>query len=174
MRANAPNTRRIPAILASALLACAALSACGGDSKESSPGGSPVPATDAAVADTGAGGTGAGGTVADAANPPPDANSGGGVIADGSSPPPDGSAGGVIADGSATPPDGGAGGVIADAAALLPDAFDPAACLGPDDCWSCAPREQSHFLNHCTTSDCAPFDNAARLPLLSDPLPPLP
>lgn len=48
-------------------------------------------------------------------------------------------------------------------------------CEGPKGCYSCDPQESTHYLNHCTESECEPFDNAARLPLLEDgKLPPLP
>jgi hypothetical protein len=58
--------------------------------------------------------------------------------------------------------------------AQVPDAEPPVDCVDPAGCWRCAPVEQTHFLNRCTTSDCSPFDNAARLPLFASPLPPLP
>lgn len=53
---------------------------------------------------------------------------------------------------------------------------DGGSCLGADDCWSCAPTLPAHFLNGCTSAECSPFDNAARLPLLNadGTLPPLP
>lgn len=42
------------------------------------------------------------------------------------------------------------------------DAGDP--CVGPNACWQCAPTTNVQFLNHCTASMCAPFDNVARIP----------
>jgi Cys-rich repeat protein len=43
-------------------------------------------------------------------------------------------------------------------------------------CWDCAPTDESQILNHCTDSQCFPFDNAARVAALKDggKLPPLP
>lgn len=37
-------------------------------------------------------------------------------------------------------------------------------CVGTNACWQCAPTTNAQFLNHCTTSMCAPFDNVARIP----------
>lgn len=53
---------------------------------------------------------------------------------------------------------------------------DGGSCLGARDCWSCALTLTRHFLNGCTSAECSPFDNAARLPLLNadGSLPPLP
>jgi hypothetical protein len=39
------------------------------------------------------------------------------------------------------------------------------ACKGDKDCYSCEPKETLQYLNHCTDSQCEPFDNS-RLPLL--------
>jgi len=48
-------------------------------------------------------------------------------------------------------------------------------CEGPEGCYSCEPKETLQYLNHCTDSECEPFDNATRLPLLKDgKLPALP
>jgi hypothetical protein len=33
----------------------------------------------------------------------------------------------------------------------------------PKACFPCDPTKNDEFLNHCTTSDCQPFDNATRL-----------
>ncbi|HVH43825.1 MAG TPA: hypothetical protein VM925_15840 [Labilithrix sp.] len=43
-------------------------------------------------------------------------------------------------------------------------------------CFSCEPTALVDFLNACTEGQCAPFDNAARLPLYEPgkPLPPVP
>ncbi|EYF02620.1 hypothetical protein [Chondromyces apiculatus] len=69
-----------------------------------------------------------------------------------------GTGGGAGGEGGA----GGGGGV------------DPA-CLGPDGCYQCAPSSDTQFHNACTDAQCAPFDNAARLPLYNGgELPPLP
>lgn len=67
-----------------------------------------------------------------------------------------------------------------DAGPDVPDADtgppDPdAGCEETSGCWSCPPSEPLHFLNQCTSSDCAAFDNEERLPLYTGPtLPPLP
>lgn len=46
---------------------------------------------------------------------------------------------------------------------------------GPDGCYDGTAKEDAQFLNHCTDSECEPFDNAARLPLFKDgKLPALP
>jgi hypothetical protein len=46
---------------------------------------------------------------------------------------------------------------------------------GAGGCYSGEPKQTSQYLNHCTDSECEPFDNKARLPLLDgDKLPPLP
>lgn len=37
-------------------------------------------------------------------------------------------------------------------------------CSGDGGCYSCAPTTDLQFLNHCTNSQCAPFDNHARIP----------
>jgi len=151
-----------------------ALGACGGDSNEVSPG-PVVPATDATIpadgntgGSDGDGGTQAGGTGGAGGQTGGAGGQAGGATAD---------AGPVGGDGGSRPPDAGPDpddGVPPPDAGPEPDAFDPTQCVGEAECWSCPPTEQTHFLNRCTTSDCAPFDNAARLPLLADPLPPLP
>lgn len=44
-----------------------------------------------------------------------------------------------------------------------------------DACFDGVPEETKQFLNRCTDSECEPFDNAKRLPLLEDgELPALP
>jgi hypothetical protein len=46
---------------------------------------------------------------------------------------------------------------------------------GDDECFDGEPEETEQFLNRCTDSECQPFDNAERLPLLKDgKLPALP
>ncbi|MFT3773685.1 MAG: hypothetical protein QM820_50570 [Minicystis sp.] len=48
-------------------------------------------------------------------------------------------------------------------------------CDGPNGCYACAPKKNEEFLNACTTAQCSPFDNAARLPLYNNGnLPPVP
>jgi hypothetical protein len=43
---------------------------------------------------------------------------------------------------------------------------DPAtSCDGKDGCYSCEPKEQTHYLNQCSDSQCEGFDNEKRLPL---------
>lgn len=42
------------------------------------------------------------------------------------------------------------------------DAGDP--CLGTAACWQCPPTTNVQFLNRCTEAECAPFDNATRIP----------
>jgi hypothetical protein len=163
------NSRTLAALFGVVLAA-----ACGSDSKESSPG-PVVPDTDAQVQTGGSGGGGAGGQAAgggggQAGGAGGEAAGGGGGQTGGA-----GGAGGQTGGAQA----GGSGGDTGDAGVttdggVSPDAFDPAQCVGDSGCWSCAPQEQTHFLNRCTSSDCAPFDNAARLPLYADPLPALP
>ncbi|MBX3225863.1 MAG: hypothetical protein KIT84_30200 [Labilithrix sp.] len=41
---------------------------------------------------------------------------------------------------------------------------DPS-CLGAEGCFTCEPTRTIDLLNACTDGQCAPFDNAARLPL---------
>ncbi len=36
-------------------------------------------------------------------------------------------------------------------------------CKGPHSCWNCAATSDPQYLNHCTNSQCEPFDNKARL-----------
>ena len=46
---------------------------------------------------------------------------------------------------------------------------------GSGSCYDGEPKQTSQYLNRCTDSECEPFDNKARLPLLDgDKLPPLP
>lgn len=48
-------------------------------------------------------------------------------------------------------------------------------CDGPNGCYSCPPTKNEQFLNACTSAQCSPFDNAARLPLYNNGnLPPVP
>src|SRR6478672_9104418 len=54
------------------------------------------------------------------------------------------------------------------------DGIDPA-CVGNAGCYACEPKKLVEFLNRCSGSQCAPFDNATRLPLYDGgALPPLP
>lgn len=57
-----------------------------------------------------------------------------------------------------------------------PDAGDiDEECLGDDGCYACPPETPLQVLNACSDSDCSPFDNVKRLPLLEGgQLPPLP
>jgi hypothetical protein len=43
------------------------------------------------------------------------------------------------------------------------ECFDPTAFDGRG-CFSCAPSDASELLNACTSAECRPFDNAARIP----------
>src|SRR6478735_4876488 len=55
-----------------------------------------------------------------------------------------------------------------------PDGVDPA-CVGTNGCYACEPKQLVEFLNQCSGSQCAPFDNSTRLPLYDGgALPPLP
>jgi hypothetical protein len=56
-----------------------------------------------------------------------------------------------------TAPDGG-GDQDADAEPV------EAGCVAETGCWNCAPTTNAHFLNRCTSSQCAPFDDRARIP----------
>jgi len=48
-------------------------------------------------------------------------------------------------------------------------------CDGPEGCYSCEPSSTVQYLNRCTESECEPFNNKERLPLLVDgKLPDLP
>lgn len=48
-------------------------------------------------------------------------------------------------------------------------------CTGDEGCYACEPTENDHFLDACTDSQCAPFDNDDRLPLYDGgELPPVP
>ena len=52
---------------------------------------------------------------------------------------------------------------VADAGAdadLTPDAN----CEGDGGCYACEPHTGTEILNHCTSGQCQPFDNEARLP----------
>jgi hypothetical protein len=72
-----------------------------------------------------------------------------------------GGAGGGSASSSSATGTGGAGGA--------PN------CDGPNGCYSCPPKTGAQLLNACTTSQCSPFDNVARLPLYNNgTLPPIP
>ena len=56
-----------------------------------------------------------------------------------------------------------------------PDAAADASCSGADACYACSPATTIEFLNACTSAQCLPFDNTARLPLYNGGnLPPLP
>jgi len=51
------------------------------------------------------------------------------------------------------------------------------ACIGPDGCFDCAPKQPLEVLNACTDAACSAYENTQkRLPLLKDDgtLPPLP
>lgn len=51
---------------------------------------------------------------------------------------------------------------------------DPA-CTGKDGCYACAPQNNAQILQACTSAQCSPFDNVARLPLYNNgDLPPVP
>src|SRR5947207_466247 len=43
-------------------------------------------------------------------------------------------------------------------------ARDAAGCLGDGGCFACPPVQTNDFLNQCTRSNCAPFNNAVRVP----------
>ena len=166
MRKVVPFVRALQVLV---VLSVVALSACGEDGGgEIAPG--PTPTTDARVTeDSGPQPDGAntGGTV-----PPADASVDNDVGPEADAGP--GEDAGPGAD-SGPGQDAGPGGdavVVPDGD--VPDEGPPVVCDDPSGCWSCAPVEQTHFLNRCTSSDCAPFDNAARLPLFATPLPPLP
>lgn len=65
--------------------------------------------------------------------------------------------------------------------AAEPDAGDVDAnvdpsCQGADGCFTCEATRSVDILNACTDGTCAPFDNAARLPLYvtGQPLPAVP
>jgi hypothetical protein len=55
------------------------------------------------------------------------------------------------------------GSIRVDGGIKLPDGqvIDP--CQGPSGCYKCAASTDSQYLNHCTNSQCEPFDNKARL-----------
>ena len=112
-------------------------------------------------ASTGSGGKGSGGK-----SGAPGADSGaGGATASG------GSGGGAVTDGGGgattgdaspsaggKPATGGAGGSDAG-----PECEPTKTGDHPKACFPCTPSTTTQFLNRCTTSDCQPFDNAARL-----------
>jgi hypothetical protein len=53
----------------------------------------------------------------------------------------------------------GAAGEEAEGGAAGAATVDPS-CIGDDDCYSCAPKNNSQFLNHCVEGGCpATFDN---------------
>lgn len=92
---------------------------------------------------------------------PPSAGNGGTSGAGGTG---GGTGGANAGTGGAASGSGGTGGVA-------PNCLDPSGCFSA----SCAPQSTDQFLNRCTDSLCAPFDNAARLPLFNGGnLPPLP
>jgi len=155
----------------SATLSLLGLAACGGDpGGEVTPG--PLPTTDARPAADATPAADAAQPSSDAAVPPGDAQ-----VPPGDAQVPQGDA--QVPQGDAQVPQGDAEVPLGDAEvprddAQAPDAAPPVDCNDPAGCWRCAPVEQVHFLNRCTTSDCAPFDNRSRLPLFATPLPPLP
>jgi hypothetical protein len=58
----------------------------------------------------------------------------------------------------------------------VPADLAPDPCISDGGCYDCPPVAVPHFLNQCTESHCAPFDNKGRLPRLNSDgtLPPLP
>lgn len=73
-----------------------------------------------------------------------------------------GGAGGGSTSSSSATGTGGAGGA-------------PPECNGPNGCYACPPKTGNQFLNACTSSQCSPFDDVARLPLYNGGnLPPIP
>ncbi len=50
---------------------------------------------------------------------------------------------------------------------------DAAVCQTDGGCYKCTPTTTPEFLNQCTSSTCAPFDNATRLPAYDGGLAPL-
>lgn len=81
-----------------------------------------------------------------------------------------GTAGGSGGTG-ASDPTGGTGGATGGAGGT----GGQANCVGPDGCFSCAPKTDLEHLNACTDAQCSKFDNAAKLPLYDGGnLPPLP
>jgi len=50
---------------------------------------------------------------------------------------------------------------------------DAAVCATDGGCYKCTPTTTPEFLNQCTSSTCAPFDNATRLPAYDGGLAPL-
>lgn len=86
--------------------------------------------------------------------PPTSGNAGtGGTGAGGTT---GGTGGASSGTGGAASGSGGTGGVA-------PGCLDPSGCFSA----SCTPQSTEQFLNRCTDSTCAPFDNAARLPLFN-------
>jgi len=71
---------------------------------------------------------------------------------------------------------GGAGGADDDAgAAGTGGKAGSGSSEGPNGCYEGEPKESIQYLNRCTDSECEPFDNDERLPLLVDgKLPSLP
>lgn len=129
------------------------------DDGEVSPGEPQVPTTDAVINTDGT---------------PGDSGAGGGVVDTGVVDRGVGGAGGspdsAVTDSAVTDSavsDGGA----PDSEVIIDAGVD---CDDPSGCYACEPRVNEQFLNRCTDSDCAAFNNQARLPLFADPLPPLP
>jgi hypothetical protein len=93
----------------------------------------------------------------------------------------DGKADVVVSSDAVTPqPDGQPptdGAVPADAlvdVALVDGHFvDAAVCSTDGGCYKCTPTTNEEFLNQCTASSCAPFNNGQRLPNYDGGLPPL-
>lgn len=71
---------------------------------------------------------------------------------------------------------GGSGGKdVADDAGAPEGGKGGSGSSGDGECFDGEPKKTEDFLNRCTDSECEPFDNAERLPLLKDgKLPPLP
>ena len=110
----------------------------GGDS---STGGKPGGAGGSANKDGGAGGA------TDAGGAPGTGGS------DGGSPPP----------GSGGAPSAGGQGGAAGGDSGAPECDPSKTGSNPKGCYPCAPTKNDQFLNHCTSSDCSPFDNPGRL-----------
>jgi hypothetical protein len=92
----------------------------------------------------------------------------------------DGKADGLAHNDVATPPDGqpptdGAppADALIDVSIVDGHTVDAAICATDGSCYKCTPTTNAEFLNQCTTSACAPFDNAQRLPNYDGGLPPL-
>jgi len=54
------------------------------------------------------------------------------------------------------------------------DCWVPGGFRSGKPCYRCVPKTTHEVLNACTQSECVPFDNAARIDGLTDPLPPSP